>query len=844
MKRTILKLIASLAMFLITLTVSGYIMNKGNVNTTKNMELATLPVVYMNIGGTTVNRLYGYTQDMDVALLRDSITPLDENRGASFRIDKFSTMIKSVNVKLRTVDGTRLIESIDITDFEEDDYSFSATVNFKGLIDSYKEYCMEIYISTVNGREIMYHTRVIDAPLYCPKEKLAFVTDFHSKQGSEATNEELKYYMESNYTGDNTTLAYVNIHSSMKQLAFAGLNIFEVTEPVVTFKELNVETAVFTIDYVAGQKTGNILTKYFVTEYYRIKYTSEVTYLLDYERTMHEITDEKQLDMNESTLTLGITDYNLSMCESEDGNTFAFVNENKLYSFNISENKLAKLFTFYDSDNFDARTINQNHKIKTLKVDETGSVWFLVYGYMNRGTYEGKVGMTLYEYNGSTNVIDEKMFISSNKSAEMVIKDIDELSYLTKHNYFYFMLDRSIYSINLENLEVQEMVMDLEENMYTISESMSMLVWQTGRDVNASESLAVMNLNTGQINTIEAPKGEYIKPLAFMNEDLIYGLAVKSDVITDAAGRTTFPMYIIKIQNEYGEQLKTYQRDGVYVSNVWLKENLLTMERVTKAKSETLKYEPYDNDYVTNNQPKEVSQNTIQTAVDPELETIVRIKFSHDTKGKMVTLTPEQVIYEGNKELYLGDTISEKDHYYVYYKGRLQTISTKEANAVKEANENYGTVLNDHGYYVWYRANRELRNQIMDLSVSFTNDEGKPAVAWCMDRMLEYSGFVRNSEYLLAKGETVLSIFNEALEDCDVLNLTGCSLDSILYYVNRDIPVLALMENDEAYLIIGYNQMAIVVLDPAKGWYKIGINEAEELFEKTGNQFITYVPNT
>ena len=134
MKRTILKIVASFFVFIVTMILSGYFMNKGNVNTTKNMDMAALPVVYMNVGGNTVNELHGYTMDMDVALLRDSITPLDDNRGASFRVVKHSCVIKSVNVKLRTIEGSRLIESIDITDYEENDFALTASVNFKGLI--------------------------------------------------------------------------------------------------------------------------------------------------------------------------------------------------------------------------------------------------------------------------------------------------------------------------------------------------------------------------------------------------------------------------------------------------------------------------------------------------------------------------------------------------------------------------------------------------------------------------------------------------------------------------------------------------------------------------------------
>jgi hypothetical protein len=108
----------------------------------------------------------------------------------------------------------------------------------------------------------------------------------------------------------------------------------------------------------------------------------------------------------------------------------------------------------------------------------------------------------------------------------------------------------------------------------------------------------------------------------------------------------------------------------------------------------------------------------------------------------------------------------------------------------------------------------------------------------------EYEGAVRNSEYLLGIGNSVTDVLSAALPDADVLNLTGCELDSILYYVNRDIPVLALTHTGDTYLVIGYNQLAIVVYDPKKGTYKIGLNEAKKLFFENGNQFITYVPNS
>lgn len=85
------------------------------------------------------------------------------------------------------------------------------------------------------------------------------------------------------------------------------------------------------------------------------------------------------------------------------------------------------------------------------------------------------------------------------------------------------------------------------------------------------------------------------------------------------------------------------------------------------------------------------------------------------------------------------------------------------------------------------------------------------------------------------------------MPDVEVLDLTGCSLDSILYYVNQDIPVLAMLQDGSAVLIIGFNELNTVVMNPGAEdgnyVYKVGMNDSREWFEQNGNRFITYVRN-
>ncbi|MBR6307230.1 MAG: hypothetical protein IKR39_01350 [Lachnospiraceae bacterium] len=841
MKKTILKIIASILTFAGTLFLAGFLMNRGNVNTTRDMERATLPVISMSIGGETINELHGYTSEMDLGLLRENITPLDDQRGVTFRVTKHGRVVDKITAKVRTVDGSRLIESSEITDYTEDDYTIHAGIRFKDLLKEYTEYSLQIYLTFSDNTEAFYHTRIIKAPSYCVKEKIAFIKDFCTNEMTLDSAKSLKTYMESNSSGDNTTLAKVNIHSSLEQLSFGNLNVRRETEPVMNIKEIAKETAVFTVNYLIKASNASEETEYFVEECFRIRYTGEVMYLLDFERTMGRVIYIDTPIIRGEDILLGITNDDKGLIESDDGNVIAFCNENVLYSYNADGNRLVKLFSFYDESNFDERTYNNNHAIKALSVDEAGNVWFAVYGYMNRGTYEGRVGVTLYMFNGVTNEVEEAFFIASDKSADIVMRDLEELCFLNREGIFYLMLDKSIYAIDVENKTTEILVENLEEDKYTVSSNSTMMVWQEGADVNASSSLKLMNLHTKQISTIEAPNDQYIKPIAFMGEDFAYGLAYKSDIVEDNTGRITFPMYCVKIQSKFGENLKQYKEDGAYVTGGTVKDNLLTLTRVKKSDKETLSYIAIDNEYITNNQKKEDLQNKIDIYNYSDYEKVVRIILKKDAKAKVVKIVPREVIYEGTRELEMKRAASTHDYYYVYYKGRLQKIYTNPANAVQEANLNYATVLNGSGRYVWYRANRNQRNQIMDLSVNPVGEENRSPLAFCLDKMLEYEGVVRNSEYMLARGNSVLSILRGSLENAEVLDLSGCSLDSILYYVNRDIPVLGIV-GDDAYLVIGFNQIAVVVLDSKKGWYKLGMNEAEKLFAGTGNRFITYVP--
>ena len=603
------------------------------------------------------------------------------------------------------------------------------------------------------------------------------------------------------------------------------------------------QTGAFRIEYLASVRDGRQTNHYRVSEYYRIRYTPDRMYLLDYEREMNQIFNEEAEVFVNDKIMLGIAGDDVKIHESDGGNVFAFVVADKLYSYNVTDNKLARLFSFYENIEglTDLRNMYDRHDIRILSVDETGNVNFMVYGYMNRGRHEGNMGVVVYNYNSMTNTVEEKIYIPYQKSYELLKNDISRLSYVNRVNVYYFMLNGCVYAVNLETEVCQVIAHGLREGRYHVSESNKMLVWQEGEDLYAGSRLVLMNLNTQSRTGIEAEEGEYISILGFMDEDMIYGLTKREDIVEEKNRSVMMPMYCVRIQSENGDVLKTYQKDGIYVAGSVIEENQIMLSRVVW-NEETQEYEAISDDHIMSTQQVKEGVNTIGKVVTENYETIrqISVKNEIDAKG-LKRLTPREVLFEGNHNVAITEPEETEPRYYVYGKNGIEGIYANPGRAVALAYSAAGVVVDDDGGYVWRRESRSARNQIMAITEDEMS-ETRSSLAVCLDTILKFEGISRNTQRLLDSGSTVFSILDTDLQEETILDLTGCSLDAVLYYVNKDIPVLALLEDDNAVLIVGFNELNIVVMDPITGTlYKKGMNDSTEWLSENGNRFITYV---
>ena len=80
------------------------------------------------------------------------------------------------------------------------------------------------------------------------------------------------------------------------------------------------------------------------------------------------------------------------------------------------------------------------------------------------------------------------------------------------------------------------------------------------------------------------------------------------------------------------------------------------------------------------------------------------------------------------------------------------------------------------------------------------------------------------------------------MKDATVFDLSGCTVDEVLYYVNKGTPVFAMTGSNTAVLIVGYDASNVYVYAPDTGvTTKIGQNDANEMFTNAGNVFFAYL---
>lgn len=813
MKKGIIKVGVLALLFLTSVGITGVFINQEKTVGVRKMEDSSLPVMYMEVSDVLVNPMYGYAWEIEQQYIRESITPLSTGRELTMVLDPMGNTIESVVYEVSTADGTEVVEKGNITSLQKENDYLVADFKVENPILMNQEYTLCFEVTLSDGDSYHYYTRLLQRAGINITEYLEFATMFYQSCLDEELSSQIAAYLEPDDTQTNSTYTELNIHSSFERITWGEMNPNLERKAIPVIKDMNETTCSIVMSYVIADINEESGSDYYnVTDFYRMRYDQSRIRLLDFERECQELFDGNAVELTSNGINLGVVNKNIQYQSNVNADIVAFVQEGELWSYNRSANKITEVFSFRSGE-LDNRENLQEHGVKIVRVEESGDIDFVVYGYMNCDAHEGEVGIGVYHYGAELNQVEEQLFIPLSSSYEYLKSDMEILSYITKDDKLYLLLEDDLYQVDIKEKSYTVIQDNISQDCYVVSKTQASIAWMNEMSENASTSITVMNLESGESYVIQAPANQKIKALGFINEDFVYGLANDGDIVADNAGNTVFAMASVKIERFGGEVVKEYHEDGIWVSGVNLEEGLLELLRV---QWENGAYVSISSDHIMNNLQSNQENISIRLITTDRKATQIGLDFEKNVTSKNVLYIKSNIVeQEELASVDLGQVRQQNEIYYVYAKGKLDSTWTKASEAILQADEQMGVVLNRQQQYVWERGNRDDSH--------LNNLEDIPPVI--------LSGSIDENTLQQSLGS-----------EYSVLNMTGCTLDSVLYLVGKGNPVIAKVSDNVNVVIIGYNAKNTILYYPAtqeQGYF--GIQDSTAMFERAGNVFVGYM---
>ena len=795
-----------------------------------SMEEPTLPVVYTSVYGTQVNMMHGYLQDMGNEAVSDCITVLPQNRRLELRITEYGNMISGISYEVRSLDLEHFIEKTEVDEFRRENDSLYVTLPIQNLIERDQQYLLSIHVDT-GENTVNYYTRIIWTDNDNARQMISFAEEFARKTFDYEQARSLTTYLEINAAEDNSDLGTVGIRSNFSQLTWAETDMQLATDIDITLREFDGIMGAVELHYMTTRENEFGATeRYQVVDEYTMRVGSERIYLMDYVRHTNQIFEGNKHLFAGKRISLGITNEKmLQTLKSENGQYIAFTADRELWTYDQRRKHAVNVFSFRSGVDDGARANYDKHDIKILSAEDNGDIDFIVYGYMNRGRHEGWNGIVYYHYSRTNDTITERFFIPLVKTYEKIRLELSELCTKGGNDMLYLKQNNSIVAIDLKSLEMLDIASGLTEGSYAVNAEQTHLAWQEG-SLYASETLNIMDLSSGNTQTVSAADGDYIRVLGFMEQDLVYGLAHRGDEWILSNCVKGLPMYRLEIISDQLEILKEYERADNYVTEVSTEGNRIHLNLAVKNAAQDINHAYLDSGSDTIIYQNETVISKLQyigsyTSTDREKIYYVTLDDEIKTTRNLRISVPRRISYEntGNIELAKPVRNSTGPYFYSYAQGRLIGKEENFSRAVQNCYDGMGWVTDENGYILYNRTDREAL-----AGISYPNED--------MEAFAQHlSGFTASSRY----------------EDGWVLlNGQGLSLQQALYYVYKGYPVILYLEDMNYLFLCGYdnfnvrfyNAGAADAASDQERYILMGREDAERFTEEHQNDFICGIP--
>ena len=212
MKKWIIRYGTVLLCFLAGIGVMSYATRMRNRDMTTTMAEATLPVAFAEQDGQLFNEMHGYVQPMDGSYMKDTVIGVSEDHVIGLAVEKYNAEIESVSYEVRSLDMSRLIESGEGLQGEDDGRYLHFSLELKDLLAEGELYLLVLNVQTHEHGDVWYYSQLSYQGENHIQECVDFALEFHNR----ILQKDMDYilpYLESDSSMDGSSLGYVNIHS-------------------------------------------------------------------------------------------------------------------------------------------------------------------------------------------------------------------------------------------------------------------------------------------------------------------------------------------------------------------------------------------------------------------------------------------------------------------------------------------------------------------------------------------------------------------------------------------------------------------------------------------------------
>ena len=627
-----------------------------------------IPKLYNVLDDYYINKMYGYSNEMDAAVSDNILSLVLDDFSMKFRIvDTDISEIEDFDYSIRKFDTNELVESGERTKVESD----IIDLHLSSLMEENKEYSLELKLYT-NGKTYHYYSRIIRSNTEFVKKLIDMANTFSNNNFDSNTARDNSMYLESDGTGNSRGLEYVTLKSDFEMISYNGMSLTP-AEKEVTLVNYNGKVGEIHFSFTADAygKTYNI------EENFICKSGAQRLYMLDYTRTMNQkilnkLTVDKKID-------LGMGNRGSRIITNAKVDKIAFLADNKLF---LSDGKKENVDVIY--------SCGKNNYIMPLKFGD--GLYFINYGYNLDDSHIGEVGVCLLKYMEDTKKVSKLAFIKTDVDVASLKESIDELAYMGDSGMLYIKLLDKVVGLDITSGSYVTVAENLETGKYSISQDKSLLSWNVGDGLN------IYNFAVGENKQIDNAN-EVMLPIGYIGSDLV--VAIQSQNISNTVnGKSAGSIFEkISIYNNLLELQKEYTYDGRYIDNINVSGNRVHIELYQ-----------YDGENFTR-----LGEDTIISSKSVASESrLSSYADSYRGKNYVIDYTKKidrEISYSKTLEIEASDleydielnTSYLKNMYYVYINSKLKGIYDDPVRAVEDAYTDMGFVRRN-GIMIYVRA--------------------------------------------------------------------------------------------------------------------------------------------